>query len=167
MVTGSNAFKNVESMKRARGKETLRKSPRDNPDGARSLRGNRSVDSKIVKGSNHGPAISPRESSKATGSQFLFHGSFLIGRVRALPFANLFIDRTTGCRFLSLFFTRPGNLIRSYVLPFQWRLILWSLTVMLVISAILLHSFCVNLVFLRIVMLVNSLRYYDQLWLTL
>ena len=53
-------FKNVESMKRTRkkgrererkrGKEDMaRKSPTDNPDGARPLRGNRSVDSKNRK----------------------------------------------------------------------------------------------------------------------
>ncbi|KAK1131662.1 hypothetical protein K0M31_017952 [Melipona bicolor] len=44
-----------------------RKSPTDNPDGARWLRGNRSVDSKIVKGSKREPAASPRETTSRAG----------------------------------------------------------------------------------------------------
>ena len=59
--------------------------------------------------------------SKAGSRRFLFDGPFLIGRDRwwLLPFANLFIDRTTGRRAFWASPSQLANLIRSYVFPFQ------------------------------------------------
>ena len=118
-----------------------RKSPTDNPDGARSLRGNRSVDSKIVKGSKREPAASTRETTSRNEPMiFSFDGWFLIDPGRCIAFSSIYLPTERPADFLS-----PGsssgssNLIRIYLLPFQRRL-----TVKLIIPAILFHSFWVN-----------------------
>lgn len=130
------------------------------------MRGNRRDDSKNRK------RVEARNAKRLTEGEFgservqIFtgrDGRFLIGRggFRAPPFANLFIERhDDGLAAFRASSSRPANLIRGYVLPFQRGLILWSLTVMLVTQAILFRGSRFSL--FRLVSLINPRADRDQ-----